>query len=146
MGTMTKASVLPHARPLHPIHAIFLAFPVSLFLGAMLSDLAYWNTYQVQWANFSAWLITGGLVGGSVALVWALVDVVRFRKVGGARVLNYFLVLLVMFVLGSVNELVHAKDAWAIMPEGLYLSAVTALLALVAAWMGYSGYRVPETR
>jgi hypothetical protein len=36
---------------------------------------------------------------------------------------------------------VHGKDAFAIMPEALYLSAVVTLLALVAAWMGYSGYQ-----
>jgi uncharacterized membrane protein len=45
-----------------------------------------------------------------------------------------------MWGLGFVNALVHAKDAWATMPEGLYLSAVTAFLALVAAWIGYSGF------
>ena len=39
---------------------------------------------------------------------------------------------------------VHGKDAWAIMPEGLWLSAVTTLLALIAAWIGYSGFPVRE--
>jgi len=58
--------------------------------------------------------------------------------------IGYFAVLLAMWVLGIVNILVHAKDAWAIMPESLYLSAITALLALVAAWVGYSGFRVRE--
>jgi uncharacterized membrane protein len=49
-----------------------------------------------------------------------------------------------MWVLGFVNALVHAKDAWATMPEGLYLSAIVALLALIGAWIGYSGFRVGE--
>ena len=39
----------------------------------------------------------------------------------------YFFLLLSMWVLGFFNALVHAKDAWATMPEGLFLSAVTAL-------------------
>jgi hypothetical protein len=30
------------------------------------------------------------------------------------------------------------------MPEGLVLSAIAALLALVAAWIGYSGFRTRE--
>ena len=46
-----------------------------------------------------------------------------------------------MWVIGFVNALVHAKDAWAIMPESLFLSAVSAILAFVAAWIGYSGFR-----
>ena len=131
-------------RPLHPLHAVLLAFPFSLFLGALLSDLAYWNTFQIQWANFSSWLIAGGLGGGGFALLWALVDLFRFRGSGSRRPLIYFLVLLVMVVLGFVNALVHAKDAWATMPESLYLSVVTTLLALAAAWIGYSGFRSVE--
>ena len=35
-------------RSLHPLHAILLAFPLPLFLGALLSDLAYWSSFQVQ--------------------------------------------------------------------------------------------------
>lgn len=131
-------------RSLHPLNAIFLAFPFPFFLGALVSDLAYQGTFQIQWANFSSWLIVGGMLGGSFALLWALVDLFRFRGAGSARPLVYFVLLLVMWILGFVNALVHAKDAWAMMPEGLYLSAAAALLALVAAWIGYSGYRSVE--
>jgi uncharacterized membrane protein len=127
-------------RPLHPLHAILLAFPLPLFLGALLSDIAYWRTYQVQWANFASWLIAGALLFGGFALLWALIALFRSGRARRWRVGVYFLVLLAMWGIGLINALVHAKDAFATMPEGLYLSAVTALLALVAAWLGYSGY------
>ncbi|GGC53783.1 hypothetical protein GCM10011504_35160 [Siccirubricoccus deserti] len=128
-------------RPLHPLHAILLAFPLPLFLGALLSDLAYWKSFHVQWANFSSWLIAGGLLVGSFALLWALIDLIRSGTARRRRAAIYFVVLLAMWVLGLVNAFVHGKDAFAIMPEALYLSAVVTLLALVAAWMGYSGYQ-----
>ena len=131
-------------RPLHPLHAILLAFPFPLFLGALLSDFAYWSSFEVQWANFSSWLIAGGLLVGAFALLWALVNLFRRGTARTGRPAVYFIVLLAMWVFGFVNALVHAKDAWATMPEGLYLSAVTALLALVAAWIGYSGFRAGE--
>jgi len=134
-------SVPSHVRPLHPLHAILLAFPFPLFLGALLSDLAYGATFEVQWINFSSWLIAGGLFVGGFAVLWALINL--FRS-GTARAILYFIVLLAMWVLGFVNALIHAKDAWATMPAGLYLSAVVALLALVAAWTGYSGFRAGE--
>ena len=35
----------------------------------------------------------------------------------------------------------HGQDAWAIMPEAVVLSAVVFLLACVATWLGFSGYR-----
>ena len=131
-------------RPLHPLHAILLAFPFPLFLGALLSDLAYRASFQVQWANFASWLIAGGLLVGAFALLWALVDLFRKGHARKGRPTLYFVLLLAMWVIGFVNALVHAKDAWATMPEGLYLSAITALLALGAAWIGYSGFRTRE--
>jgi uncharacterized membrane protein len=131
-------------RPVHPLHAILLAFPLPLFLGALVSDLAYRATFHVQWANFSAWLIAGGLLVGAFALLWALINLFRSHSGYRGRPAAYFVVLLVMWVLGFINALVHAKDAWATMPEGLYLSVITVLLALVAAWIGYSGFRTGE--
>jgi uncharacterized membrane protein len=133
-------------RPLHPLHAILLAFPLPLFLGALLSDLAYRSTFHVQWANFSSWLIAGGLFVGAFAVLWALINLFRRGTASKGRLIVYFVVLLLMWGLGFVNALVHAKDAWATMPESLYLSAITTLLALVAAWIGYSGFRSGEMK
>lgn len=141
---MGAVSVRGHLRPLHPLHAILLAFPFPLFLGALLSDLAYWWTFEIQWANFSSWLIAGGLLVGAFALLWALINLFRRETASRKRSVLYFVVLLVMWVLGFINALVHAKDAWATMPEGLYLSAVVTLLALIAAWIGYSGFHDRE--
>lgn len=138
---MVIESIPTYARPIHAAHAILLAFPLPFFLAALVSDIAYWNTFQIQWSNFSSWLIAGGLLGGGFAMLWALVDLIRFRREGSRRPLIYFLSLLAMLVVGFINELVHAKDAWAVMPEGLYLSVVTVLLAFVASWIGFSGYR-----
>lgn len=136
MAAMSNAGPL---RPIHPLHAILLTFPFPLFLGALLSDLAYRSTVQVQWANFAAWLNAGGLAVGALALLWALVSLLRGGWMLRARALSYFLALLATWVLGFLNALVHAKDAWAIMPEAVWLSAISALLAFAASWIGYSG-------
>nr|WP_245215691.1 DUF2231 domain-containing protein [Pararoseomonas baculiformis] len=131
-------------RPIHPLHAILLAFPLPLFLGALASDFAYSATYQVQWANFSSWLIAGGLLVGAFVVLWALVNLFRSARPRTGRSIAYFVVLLAMWALGFINALVHAKDAWATMPEGLYLSGITSLLALVASWIGYAGFQARE--
>ena len=133
------------ARPLHPLHAILLAFPLPLFLGALLSDYAYWVSFQIQWANFSSWLIAGGLFVGGFALLWALIDLFRSGPKRRRRSAIYFVVLLAAWVIGFVNALVHSKDAFAIMPEALILSAIATILALVATWMGYSHFQSRET-
>lgn len=133
-------------RPFHPIHAILLAFPFPLFLGALVSDIAYWRTFEIQWANFASWLNAGGLVGGGLVLLWALVNVLRAGRSSRARSAAYFGALLATWIVGFVNALVHAKDAWATMPEGLWLSVIATLLALVSTWIGSLGFRVEETR
>ena len=121
---------------LHPAQAFFLATAFAPFLGAVLSDYAYTRTYQVQWLNFSSWLIAGALVFAAIALVCALVDLAR-----GGRSWLYFLLLLVTWVLGFINALIHARDAWATMPTGFFLSLVVVLLAGKATWLGFAGLR-----
>ena len=43
----------------NPLHAILLAFPVALYPAALLTDITYLNTAEIQWSNFSSWLIAG---------------------------------------------------------------------------------------
>jgi uncharacterized membrane protein len=117
-----------------------LAGTVPLFLGAMLSDIAYFKTYEVQWSNFAAWLIAGGLVFCGLALLFAVVNLIRARHRKG-RPLAYFILLLATWLLGFINALEHAKDAWATMPLGLVLSVIVTVLACAATWIGLSNLR-----
>nr|WP_314480898.1 DUF2231 domain-containing protein [uncultured Pseudomonas sp.] len=123
-----------------PLHALLLAGTVPLFLGAMISDIAYYNSYQIQWSNFAAWLIAGGLVFCGLAVLFALANLISARRKAGRPTL-YFVLLLVTWVLGLVNAFEHAKDAWAVMPSGLVLSVIVTLLAVVTAWLGLSNLR-----
>jgi uncharacterized membrane protein len=122
---------------LHPVHAILLASTIPLFLGALLSDWAYAESYQIQWTNFASWLVAAGLVFAGFALLWAIIDVLRADVRRSGKWL-YPGLLTATFVLGFINALVHAKDAWAAMPEGFILSGVVLLLALAANWAAYS--------
>ena len=49
---------------------MLLGSTIALFLGALLSDLAYYRSYQVQWINFASWLIAGAWC--SAASSWLL--------------------------------------------------------------------------
>ncbi|MGI4839525.1 MAG: DUF2231 domain-containing protein [Janthinobacterium lividum] len=131
-----------------PLHAILLAGSVPLFLGALLSDLAYYLTYQPQWSNFAAWLLFGAALFSGLALLFALVNLIRARPKAG-RPTRYFLLLLISWALAVINSFEHGKDAFAVMPSGLVLSVVAAPLILIAAWIGLSNLRadyVPVVR
>jgi len=129
---------------LHPLPAALLAATMTLYAGAMLGDLAYASTYQIQWTNFASWLLVGGLVLGAVVCAWTAVDLVRGHR-GGAIVAGFVLVL-AAWIVGVFNTLVHARDAWAIMPAGLVLSVIAFLLAFAATWLGFSGLRAGDRR
>lgn len=122
-------------RPPGRLHTILLAGTVPLFLGALLSDIAYYKSYQIQWSNFASWLIAGGLLFCGLALLFALVRLVRAERKAG-RPLMLVVLLLVTWALGLVNAFVHARDAWAMMPSGLVLSVIVTLLSCASAWLG----------
>ncbi|MGO4550700.1 DUF2231 domain-containing protein [Lysobacter sp. 2RAF19] len=137
---MASTSVDPvRPLPLHPLHAFFLAAMVSPFLGAVLSDYAYTKTYEMQWSNFSSWLLAGGLVFGALAIVCALLD---FARAAGRRGLHSIalLALVATWVIGLIDAFVHARDAWAVMPMGFVLSIIVLALALIATWLAFSRF------
>lgn len=123
---------------LHPVHAVLLASALPLFLGALLSDITYARTYEIQWTNFSSWLIAGGLLFAALALLWATIDLFRADARDRRGLLLYWLLLLAAFLLGFANALIHAKDAWAAMPAGLLLSIAVAVLTVGAVAVAFS--------
>lgn len=128
---MTRHDLSPGR--LHPAHAILLAFLFPLFLGALLSDYAFKSSFDVQWGNFSSWLIAGALIPGGFVLLWAFIDALRHRT------WIYFILVAATWLLGLVNAFVHARDNYATMPTGFVLSIIVTILALVTSWIGYSG-------
>lgn len=126
----------PQRGGLNPIHGVLLAGTFILFLGAAITDYAYAESYQIQWATFSSWLIAFALVLNGLSFLGGVFNI--FRKATRRPALIYCALLLVSFVTGFINALVHARDAWAMMPTGLVLSIVVAVLTGVAAWLGFS--------
>lgn len=140
---MNTTAHLVYRNPPGPLHAILLAGTVPLFLGALLSDITYYQTYQIQWSNFASWLIAGGLVFCGLAVLFALVNLIRADRKAGRPVV-YLVLLVVTWALGLVNAFEHAKDAFASMPSGLILSALTTLLIAVTARLGLTSIRSGE--
>jgi uncharacterized membrane protein len=134
-----------YSQAIHPLHAVLLAGSVALFLAAALSDLGYAASHHFIWTLFASWLVAGGLLLAGLALLFVAFDLVRaHRRVDGIG--RYALVLLVAWLLGFLNALVHAGDAWASMPAGLILSVIVTLLAAAATWLAFSNRHTGATR
>lgn len=134
----------PRRRPLHPLHAILLGFPIALFACALLSDITYLNSAEMQWSNFSAWLIVGALLFGAPVLLWAALSLVRHRRDAmRSRALVYVLLLFAMWIAGLINAFKHSQDAWSsVGTVGVILSVISTLAALAAGWVAHSGERI----
>jgi uncharacterized membrane protein len=137
---MASSVVYTKHRPLQRVHSVLLSGTATLFLAALLGDIVYAMSYEVQWKNTAAWLLVGGLVLGGVTLLLALPTLYHRDQERRQKVIC-FVILLVAWLLGTVDALVHAEDAWGSMPEGLVLSAVVATLALLATGVGFSTAR-----
>jgi len=122
----------------HPIHPMLVPFPIVCFVGALCTDIAYARTADLQWANFSAWLLAVGVVMAVLAAIAGLIDFfanprVRAHRAAWLHGMGNGLVLL----LAVFNNLVHSRDGWtSVVPAGLVLSALTVALMLVTGWLG----------
>src|SRR5690606_7491649 len=74
------------------------------------------------------------LLLSGLALLCALIGLSRRDRRQGPA-LMYFVMLLAAWILGFFNALIHARDAWAIMPGALVLSVLVTILALAVVWL-----------
>ena len=120
------------------LHGLLAPFPLVCFTLALLTDIAYSRTANILWVNASSWLLFAGLVGGGLALLLGIIDLLmRRRDRAGPSVWPYAIVYIVVLVLGVANSFVHAGDGWtAVVPSGLWLSGITFLAVLVTIWLG----------
>lgn len=138
---MTPSEIQPTAQiARHPIHPMLVPFPIICFVGALLTDIAYWLTAEMMWADFSAWLLVIGLFMGVLAAIAGLIDFLGNRLIRSqSPAWPHLLGNLVALVLAFFNVLVHSRDAWtSVVPAGIILSFLTVLILPVTGWLGAS--------
>ncbi len=119
---------------------MLIPFPIACFVGTLLTDIAYWQTANIMWADFSTWLVTVGVIMGYLAAIAGLIDFLGSRVIRAlAPAWPHVIGNLVVLALATVNMLVHTRDAWtSVVPWGLVLSAAVVLILLFTGWMGWS--------
>ncbi|CAH0294041.1 hypothetical protein SRABI118_04165 [Massilia sp. Bi118] len=106
--------------------------PFGFFVGALIFDILYANTFTMLWVKAAAWLISIGLV---FAIIPQLINLGR-TWFGKSRVrtrglaINFWLQV-VAIVAALFNAFVHSRDAYATMPAGVWLSIVTVLAMVI---------------
>ena len=124
---------------MHPIHPMLVPIPIVCFIGALLTDITYW-TAEMMWADFSAWLLVVGLIGGVLAAIAGLTDFLGNRLIRNqAPAWPHLLGNALVLVLSFFNALIHTRDAWtSVVPTGLVLSIVVVLILPITGWLGWA--------
>lgn len=124
----------------HPLHPMFIPFPIAFFVATLATDLLYLNTGRAGFADASMWLLGAGIASALLAAVFGFADFIGERRVRALRQAwlhmggNLLLVALqaANFVLRSVEPVKHTVSA-----TGVGLSAVAVILLLFNGWMGW---------
>jgi uncharacterized membrane protein len=133
-----------------PLHPTIMWVPITCLVGTLLTDIAYAETAVMQWANFSAWLITVGVVLGWLTCIAGIVDLAG-RRYAAAVVPGwaYAIGIVVVMILATFNMLIHTRDAWtSVVPWGLALSIITVILLVfttAAGWLALYRPRIRES-
>lgn len=115
------------------VYELFNPLPIGFFAAALLFDVIYLYSQQIFWTQAASWLIAFGLF---LAVIPRLINLVQVWFTGsyppGSAVKVHFWAWLVAIVLAIVNAFIHSRDAWAVVPAGVILSALTVILLTVA--------------
>lgn len=122
----------------HPLHPMLVPLPIGFLIGAFLTDLAYWLTGWASFAYFSTWLLAAGIATALLAALGGFIDFAGEPRIRQIRKAWYHMFgNLLAVILSVINFLVHMRDgAAAVLPEGIVLSGVVALLLMFNGWMG----------
>ena len=124
----------------HPIHPMLVPIPIVCFIGALVTDIIYAASGEIMWADFSTWLLIVGLIGGVLAGIAGVADLLSNRHIRARPpAWPHGIGNIVVLVLSFFNLLVHTRDAWtSVVPTGLILSIIVVLILPVTGWLGWS--------
>jgi uncharacterized membrane protein len=114
------------------LYGLLNPIPFGCFVAALIFDVVYAHTAVVLWGKSAAWLIPLGLLFAIIPRLINLVQVwITLRRfASGAEKLDFWLNLLAI-VAAIFNAFVHSRDAYAVIPEGVWLSAFTVVLLAI---------------
>jgi uncharacterized membrane protein len=140
MATQHTPDTHPHSTAKigdHPIHPMLIPFPITCFILAFATDVAYSRTATAFWATGSRWLLGVGLVMAALAAVAGLTDYLGDAKLrSSSDALKHMLANVTAVALEVVNLALRIGNSDFIASTGVYISGVVVLILLYSGWKG----------
>jgi uncharacterized membrane protein len=123
----------------HPVHPMLIVFPLGLLSTAVIFDVLYVLTGNVDLSTFSFWALIAGLVGGLAAALFGLIDWLAIPKGTRAKRIGAFhgggnLIVVLLFALSLIARWSSPAYLPNVLP--MIFGLFGAGLALVTAWLG----------
>jgi uncharacterized membrane protein len=122
----------------HPIHPMFVVFPIGLWIFSLVCDIAYHaGSHNVFWKGMAFYTIAGGIIGALLAAVPGFIDYLTLQDRETKRIatthmiLNLIVVALFIFNLGIRYNASVTNEVF-----GVILSVVAIAVMTVSGWLG----------
>lgn len=121
----------------HPLHAMTVHFPIALVIATLAADIFFWWSADAFWERAALWAAGGAFFSGVAA---GLIGTAELLLVAGirARVASWAHGIAAMALIGvmGANWGGRFTDTIDILPHGLGLSMLAAVLTGLAGWHG----------
>ena len=125
-----NSPVTPHRSVVaNAIYGLLNPMPFGFFVAAFVFDVIYADSANVLWGKGAAWLIVFGLLLAVIPRLINLAQVWVTSRGTATRSdkLDFWLNLLAIAA-AIINAFVHSRDAYAMVPASVWLSAFTVVL------------------
>jgi uncharacterized membrane protein len=120
----------------HPIHPMLIAFPIGLWVFALICDVVRLAGGAEVWSMVALYSLAGGIVGAILAAIPGLIDYFSIDEAEMKRIATNHLLLnvgaLIIFALSFYLRL--RSDAQSIIP--FLLSLLGVILIGIGGWLG----------
>ncbi len=123
----------------HPVHPMFVVYPLAMFIGALILDIVYLITRVAALPIASFYMIAVGIVGGLIAAVFGFIDWLglqsntRAKRLGAWHGIGNF----TMVVLQLISWVIRlGAPGYVPSALALILTVLGVAIILVTAWLG----------
>ena len=121
----------------HPIHAMLVHFPIALVICALGVDGLYWLTADPFFVRAGLWATGFAFAFGVLA---SIAGTLELLAVPGIRVRvaswNHAIAAMTLVAVAGANFGLRLNVPEAVLPHGLLLSVLAAILTALAGWHG----------
>jgi Predicted membrane protein len=121
----------------HPLHAMSVHFPIALVFITLAIDVLYWWSADPFWLRAGLWSSGGAFLMGVAA---GAVGTIELLSVAGIRERvaswAHAVAAMMLISLAGLNWGLRVTESAEILPHGILVSALAAVLTGMAGWHG----------